>query len=206
MTPAPRPPDASGGPAVAGVRRLGVRGAMEFTPRVFRDERGLTVVPFHGERFLGAHGAPLFPPAQTLLSTSRRGVLRGVHFTATPPGCAKYVHCVRGAALDFVVDLRVGSPTFGVVDTVLLDAVDFRAVYLPAGLGHAFLALEDDTSVAYLLSAPYRAEHELAVSALDPRLGLALPGGIDPVLSGRDLGAPTLAEAAARGLLPGYAA
>ena len=75
--------------------------------------------------------------AQTNHSASRRGVVRGVHFALLPPGQAKYVYCPRGAALDVVVDIRVGSPTFGQHDVVRIDDRDFRAVYLAEGLGHA---------------------------------------------------------------------
>ncbi|WPR54410.1 dTDP-4-dehydrorhamnose 3,5-epimerase [Streptomyces sp. S399] len=187
-------------------RRLAVDGAIEFTPRVFPDERGLFVSPFQEAAFLEATGSPLFPVAQTNHSRSRRGVVRGVHFTATPPGTAKYVYCARGRALDIVVDIRIGSPTFGRWDAVLLDQRDFRSVYLPVGVGHAFVALEEDTVVSYLLSRAYVPEHELALSALDPALGLPIPDDTPPLLSDRDQAAPTLAEAGERGLLPDYAA
>lgn len=185
-------------------RRLAVEGAVEFRPRVFPDERGISVSPFQETAFASAVGLPEFHVGQTYLSSSRRGVVRGVHYTATPPGCAKYVHCPSGAALDVVVDLRVGSPTFGRWDAVRLDPREFRAVYLPVGVGHVFVALEDDTVISYLMSAEYVPANELAVSALDPKLGLPIPGGVEPVLSERDRVAPTLAEALAAGVLPDY--
>ncbi|MFI9154609.1 dTDP-4-dehydrorhamnose 3,5-epimerase family protein [Streptomyces sp. NPDC053367] len=185
-------------------RKLAVDGALEFTPRVFPDERGLFVSPYQEEAFAEAHGAPLFPVRQTNHSRSRRGVVRGVHYTRTPPGTAKYVYCARGSALDIVVDIRVGSPTYGQWDAVLMDQRDFRALYFPLGVGHAFVALEDDTVMAYMLSSTYVAENELALSVFDPALGLPLPEDTDPVVSDRDRAAPTLAEAAAAGLLPHY--
>ncbi|CQR60390.1 dTDP-4-dehydrorhamnose 3,5-epimerase family protein [Streptomyces leeuwenhoekii] len=186
-------------------RRLAVDGAFEFTPCVFPDERGLFVSPFQEAAFIEATGSPLFPVAQTNHSRSRRGVVRGVHFTATPPGTAKYVYCARGEALDIVVDIRVGSPTYGRWDAVLLDQRHFRSVYLPVGVGHAFVALRDDTVVSYMLSRAYVPEHELAISALDPALGLPVPADTEPIQSDRDRAAPTLAEAEAQGLLPDYA-
>lgn len=185
-------------------RKLAVEGAVAFTPRVFPDDRGLFVSPFQEAAFIAATGATLFSVAQTNHSQSRRGVVRGVHFTVTPPGTAKYVYCARGSAIDVTVDIRVGSPTFGRSEGVLLDQRDFRAVYLPVGVGHAFIALEDDTVMAYLLSSPYIAENELALSPLDPALALGIPDDIDPILSDRDRVAPTLAEARASGLLPHY--
>lgn len=185
-------------------RQLAVEGAYVFTPDVFYDDRGLFLSPYQETAFTEAVGRPLFPVAQASRSLSRRGVVRGVHFTATPPGMAKYAYCTRGSALDVVVDTRVGSPTFGSWDSVVLDRHECRAVYLPVGVGHLFVALEDDTDVSYLLSAEYAAERERAVSPLDPALALPLPKDIEPVLSARDLAAPTLAEAAAAGLLPRY--
>ncbi|MEU8411694.1 dTDP-4-dehydrorhamnose 3,5-epimerase family protein [Amycolatopsis japonica] len=186
-------------------RKLAVEGAIEFTPRVFPDDRGLFVSPFQEEAFAEAHGSPLFPVAQTNHSMSKRGVVRGIHYTVTPPGIAKYVYCARGRALDIVVDIRVGSPTFGKWDAVLMDQQDFRTMYFPVGVGHAFVALEDDTVMSYMLSAGYVAQNELALSALDPALGLPIGTEVEPILSDRDQVAITLAEAERQGLLPDYA-
>ncbi|WP_189932200.1 dTDP-4-dehydrorhamnose 3,5-epimerase family protein [Streptomyces sulfonofaciens] len=186
------------------VRRLAVDGAYAFSPQVFRDDRGLVVSHFQEDALVGAIGRPLFPVAHASHSTSRRGTVRGIHFTATPPGTAKYVYCPRGRTLDIVVDIRVGSPTFGRWDSEVLDPEGFRAVYLPIGVGHAAVALEDHTIMHYMWSGPYVAEQEMALAALDPALALPLPGGIEPVLSPRDSAAPTLAEAGARGILPRY--
>ncbi|MFH8987720.1 dTDP-4-dehydrorhamnose 3,5-epimerase family protein [Streptomyces sp. NPDC017940] len=185
-------------------RELGVRGAYAFTPTVFPDERGLFVAPYQQPAFTRALGGPLFPVAQTGHSRSRRGVVRGVHYTLTPPGMATYVHCAHGSALDFVVDLRIGSPTFGRWDSLTLDALTFGAVHLPVGVGHAFQALEDDTVMAYLLSGGYAADDEKAVSVTDPALALPLRDDLPRLLSPRDEVAPTLAAAERAGLLPEY--
>lgn len=185
-------------------RKLTVEGAVEFTPPIFHDDRGLATIPFQEPAFVQATGRPLFHVAQSIHSSSQQDVLRGVHLTRTPPGTAKYVYCAQGEALDIVVDLRIGSPTFGAVDTVLMDQRDFHAVYLPIGVGHAFVALCDDTVMSYLLSRCYVAKDELAISARDPRLGLPLPQGIEPILSERDRAAPTFAEAWAQGVLPEF--
>ncbi|WP_329224175.1 dTDP-4-dehydrorhamnose 3,5-epimerase [Streptomyces sp. NBC_01485] len=187
------------------VRELKVAGAFEFTPTVFPDERGVFVDAFQRRSFVGATGHP-FVVAQASQSRSRRGVVRGVHFTAAPPGMAKYVHCTGGRALDLVVDLRVGSPTFGQWDTVLLDQEHSRSTYLPVGVGHAFQALEDDTTMLYLMSGDYRPAVEHAVSPLDPELDLPLDLPGEAVLSPRDRDAPTLAEALRLGILPDYRA
>jgi len=183
---------------------LPIAGAWVFEPTVFPDQRGVFAAPFQGEVFREALGFDL-TLAQTNHSVSARGVIRGIHFAATPPGQAKYVYCPRGALLDVVVDVRVGSPTFGAFEAVELDGRSCRAVYLAEGLGHAFVALEDDTVMAYLCSTPYNPGAEHGISPLDPALGLPWPTDLKPVLSDKDVAAPTLARAAESRLLPDYA-
>ena len=135
---------------------------------------------------------------QANLSVSAAGVIRGVHFTPLPPGQAKYVTCPFGAVLDVVVDLRTGSPTYGEWESVLLDDVDRRAVYLSEGLGHAFMALADGSVVTYLCSAPYAPSREHGVTPVDPDLAIGWPRTgrdgrpVEPLLSAKDTAAPTL--------------
>jgi dTDP-4-dehydrorhamnose 3,5-epimerase len=144
---------------------------------------------------------------QTNISVSSKGTVRGIHFADVPPSQAKYITCLAGSLVDYVVDLRVGSPTFGLWDSVLLDTKDRRAVYLAEGLGHAFCALEDDTTAMYLVSAAYNPGREHGIHPLDPEVGLELPAGLQtPTLSDKDASAPTLTQARDQGLLPSYAA
>jgi epimerase EvaD len=187
----------------AGVRfrELAIPGVIEFTPQVFPDARGQFVAPFQDTAFVRATGHRL-RLAQANHSVSRRGVIRGVHFADVPPGQAKYVYCAHGALLDVAIDVRVGSPTFGRWVSVTLDARSYRAVYLAEGIGHAFLALADGTVMAYLCSTGYHPASERSVSALDEALRLPWPASLDVMLSERDRAAPTLAEAAAAGILP----
>lgn len=186
------------------IRELAVEGALEFTPSAYPDERGLFVAPFQGPALAQARGQGTFPVRQANQSRSRRGALRGIHYTRTPPGVAKYVSCAHGRALDIVVDLRVGSPTYGRWECVEMNQESFRSVYFPVGVGHAFIALEDDTVMSYMLNGSYVAENELAVSALDPRLALPIPDGLEMILSPRDRVAISLEDAARQGLLPEY--
>jgi epimerase EvaD len=185
------------------VRELAVSDAYEFSPRSFPDSRGLFVAPYQEEAFVSAVGFPLHV-AQTNHSVSKRGVIRGLHYADTPPGQAKYVYCPSGALLDVVVDLRVGSPTFGEVDSVRVDSADYRAVYLAEGIGHAFVALEDDTVMSYLCSTGYNPTGERGINPMDQALALPWPEDITPILSDKDAEAPTLAEARDAGLLPVY--
>lgn len=183
------------------VRELAVPGAFEFTPVQHGDDRGLFLEWFKVDELRGAAGHPL-QLAQANMSVSRAGSLRGIHFADVPPGQAKYVTCPAGAVIDIIVDLRMGSPTFGAVDTVRLDTIDRRAVYLSEGLGHGFLALEDGSTLTYLCSTGYSPGREHAINPLDPALNLDLPAGMEFVLSDKDQAAPTLALAIETGLLP----
>lgn len=184
---------------------LAIPGSWVFTPRQHGDHRGLFLEWFKSPEFAAAIGHEL-ELAQANCSVSHKGALRGIHFADTPPGQAKYITCVRGAVLDVVVDIRVGSPTFGAVDTVLLDDVDRRAVYLSEGLGHGFLALEDDSTVIYLCSTGYNpdAEHGINPLSLGIDWGLGRDGDKVPTLSDKDAAAPSLMEAIELGILPKY--
>jgi len=182
-------------------RELTIPGAWEFTPAQHPDDRGTFLNWYVADVVAEVVGHPL-TLAQTNHSISRRGVVRGVHYALVPPSQAKYVYCPRGAILDVIVDVRVGSPTFGQHDTVRLDTVDYRAAYVSEGLGHVAIALEDDSVICYLCSTGYNPQREKGITPLDPALGLDLPA--DAVLSEKDAAAPTLAEAAEQGLLPSY--
>jgi dTDP-4-dehydrorhamnose 3,5-epimerase len=140
--------------------------------------------------------------AQANHSVSARGVLRGVHFALVPPGQAKYVYCPAGRVLDVVVDIRVGSPTFGVHDSVVLDSETPRAVYLSEGLGHAFVSLADASSVTYLVSTGYSPGREFGIDPMDPELDLPWPADLEFEFSAKDRAAPSLAQAREQGLLP----
>lgn len=192
-------------------RELRVPGAWEITPALHGDPRGVFLEWFQGAPFAAAAGHPL-TLAQANMSVSAAGVLRGIHFADVPPGQAKYVTCVKGAVLDVVVDIRTGSPTYGTWDAVLLDDADRRAIYLSEGLGHAFLSLEDGSTVVYLCSTPYAPGREHGIHPLDPAVGIEWPttardgSPLTVQLSAKDEAAPLLADAAEQGLLPTWAA
>ena len=183
---------------------LKIEGAWSYTPRQFADDRGTFLEAFRGEEFADALGYRL-DVGQVNCSVSRRGVLRGIHYADVPPGQAKYVSCARGAILDVVVDIRVGSPTFGMWEAVRLDEANRRSLFIAEGLGHAFAALTDDATVLYLCSTGYAPGREHGVDPLDPALGIEWPldemGGA-PVLSGKDAEAPSLRAAMEAGQLP----
>jgi dTDP-4-dehydrorhamnose 3,5-epimerase len=191
----------SSGASDMGVRELDITGAWEITPQLHPDSRGLFFEWLSGRGFSAFAGHRL-DVAQANCSVSAAGVLRGLHFAQVPPSQAKYVTCLSGSVFDVVVDIRVGSPTFGRWDSVVLDDRDRRSVYISEGLAHGFLALEDNSTVMYLCSAEYNPQREHTICATDPALAIDWPSGHDLELSDRDAAAPTLDEVRAAGLLP----
>jgi len=187
------------------IRELSVPDAYEIIPVQHSDDRGTFLEWYRFDRLAEKVGHAL-ELRQGNTSISHRGVVRGIHYADIPPSQAKYVAALSGAVLDFVIDLRVGSPAYGTWDSVVLDDVDRRAVYLAEGLGHAFVALTEGATVSYLVSEVYNPTIERGIDPLDPEIGLALPTDIgDLVLSPKDTDAPTLAQAREQGLLPNWA-
>jgi len=185
------------------VEALDIADVWVCTPQIFGDDRGVFLEWFRSDA-LAAQTGRGFTVVQANHSVSRRGTLRGVHFADVQPGQAKFVYCPRGAVLDVIVDIRVGSTTFGRSASVVLDEKERRGVFISEGLGHAFCALTDDASVTYLVSSTYNPTAEHGVNPLDPELGLTWPDGVEPLLSPKDAAAPTLAAAQDSGLLPSY--
>lgn len=187
------------------IRELTIPDAYEITPTIIRDDRGAFLEWYRFDRLAEYVGHPL-DLRQANTSVSKRGVLRGIHYADVPRGQAKYVTVTHGSVIDFVVDIRVGSPSFGAWDSVLLDDVDRRAIYLAEGLGHAFLALSDEAIVSYLVSDTYNPAAERAINPRDPRVALELPiDGEDLIVSAKDSEAPSLEESRDAGALPSFA-
>jgi dTDP-4-dehydrorhamnose 3,5-epimerase len=188
------------------IRQLSIPDSYEITPIQRADDRGVFLEWYRFDLLGEAIGHPL-NLRQANVSVSRRGTVRGIHFADIPVGQAKYVTAVHGAVLDYVIDIRVGSPTFGQWDSVLLDDKDRRAIYLAEGLGHAFVALTDDAVVSYLVSDVYRPDREHGINPLDSDVALVFPDEAgELLLSPKDTDAPSLSEAVASGLLPTWEA
>jgi dTDP-4-dehydrorhamnose 3,5-epimerase len=170
------------------VTQLEIPDAWFFTPRQFSDDRGVFFEWFQDSTFLEAAGHS-FTLAQANCSISSKGTLRGIHYADDPPGQRKYVTCLTGSALDVLVDLRKESPTFGQWRSVMLDTVNRHVVSIPNGVGHAFMALEDNTTIVYLCDQRYNPTGEHEIYPLDPEIGIDWPEGIDPLLSQKDANA-----------------
>lgn len=153
------------------------------------DARGDFLKVFRRDRFAELGLDPTV--AELYWSTSRRGVVRGLHFQTPPHDHAKTVNVVRGAVHDVVVDLRTGSPMYGRPVAFTLSAAEPRALHVPAGCAHGFQALVDDTVVAYLVGSEHAPEHDTGVRW--DSVGADWPIAA-AVVSDRDAAFPTLAE------------
>jgi dTDP-4-dehydrorhamnose 3,5-epimerase len=185
---------------------LSIQGSWVFTPKKFDDERG----SFHEVFKLSSISETLgidFHVKQVNQSVSKAGVIRGIHWADFPPGQAKYVFCPKGSIWDIVVDIRVGSPTFGKWDADVISEKNGKAVLIQEGLGHVFLALEDNTVVNYLCNEPYNPTSEHEINPLDEKLGIPFAdkwSESEFLTSPKDSNAYSLAEAKEKGLLPKY--
>jgi len=175
------------------VKHLAIPGAWVFTPRQFQDDRGTFFEWFQDSTFLEAAGSS-FTIAQANCSISTKGTLRGIHFADVPPGQRKYVTCITGSAMDVLVDLRIGSPSFGNWVAVQLDTIDRKVVSIPNGVGHAFMALEDNTTIVYLCDQRYNPSGEREIYPLDSEINIEWPAGIVPILSPKDEAASRFTE------------
>ena len=185
---------------------LKIEGSWVFTPKKFPDERG----SFHEVFKLPLLAETLgygFEVKQVNQSVSKAGVIRGIHWADVPPGQAKYVFCSRGSIWDVVIDIRVGSPTFGQFDGEVISAENGKCVLIREGLGHVFLSLEDDTVVNYRCSEPFSPTTEHGINPLDTDLAIpfgSMISGANFEVSPKDEEAPSLQQAQAANLLPIY--
>jgi dTDP-4-dehydrorhamnose 3,5-epimerase len=134
-------------------------------------------------------------------SSSKKGVVRGIHFSISSVGQEKLVTCISGAIYDVVVDLRQTSPTFGEWHPIRIETDSNKSILIPTGFGHAFQSLEEETKVSYLLSSEYDPDLEFGISPTDKELNITweIPVG---VMSLKDESAPTLREALEKKILP----
>ena len=183
-----------------------IEGSWVFEPKKFDDERGSFHEVFKLSQISEALGRS-FEVKQANHSISKAGVIRGIHWADVPPGQAKYVSCFRGKIWDVVIDIRVGSPTFGQWDAAEISAENRKSVLIEEGLGHVFLSLEDNSVVSYLCSEPFNPGAEHGINPLDEDLAIPFASKWDKttfVISPKDLEAPSFAEALSRALLPKF--
>ena len=181
---------------------LSIDGSWKIDFQRFDDNRGYFYESFKEEDFK-THIGRNFKIKQTNTSSSSKGSVRGIHFAMVPPSQAKLVQCQRGSIRDYVIDIRVGSPTFGKFEVVELGENSASAVFIEEGLAHAFVALENHTVVTYYVSEKYNPEREKGINPFDKTLNVKWPD-LELIISEKDKQAISLDESKALGLLPYY--
>ena len=187
-------------------------GPLLLTPRAFGDERGFFYESWNGPLFSQAlieAGADAAAVAQLRFvqdnhSRSSRGVLRGLHYQLPPHPQGKLVRCVVGEIFDVVVDLRLGSPSFGQWVGATLGAANRQQLWVPPGFAHGFLTLSEHAEVLYKTTDLWSRACERAIRWDDPQLAIAWPsleGGMAaPLLSPKDGEAPPMIDVARHNL------
>jgi dTDP-4-dehydrorhamnose 3,5-epimerase len=181
---------------------LGIEGVWLAESPVWSDDRGFFREWFKSEDIKNETGRD-FGIEQANISLSSRGTLRGIHYSIAPRGQAKWITCVSGSIQDVIVDIRPYSKTFGQWIDIELKGDSGKAVLISEGLGHGFLALEDNTAVAYLVSTPFSPTDELEINPFDEKIGINWGMDLSELkISGKDKIAPSLAARLAEGKLP----
>lgn len=168
-----------------------LQGSFLVIPEPICDERGYFARCFCKEEY--ARAGIEFDCAQCNLSHNQRaGTLRGMHYQQAPYLEKKIVTCISGSVFDVIVDLRKDSPTYLLWEGFLLSAENHHAVFVPEGLAHGFLALEDDTCLYYQMSEFYRKGFDRGVRYNDPAIGIEWPTVDQLIISERDRQLPLL--------------
>jgi dTDP-4-dehydrorhamnose 3,5-epimerase len=181
---------------------LKISGSWKIEFQKFDDNRGFFYESFKEEDFKNQIGRNL-NIKQTNTSSSSKGSVRGIHYALVPPSQAKLVQCQRGSIKDYVIDIRVGSPTFGQFEEIEINEKSPSAVFIEEGLAHAFVALENQTVVTYFVTEKYNPEREKGINPFDKTLNVKWPD-IELILSEKDKQAISLEEAKNQGLLPTF--
>lgn len=166
-----------------------ISGCFEIVPKIFTDNRGSFVKTFHRDLF-EQQGLDT-DWREEYYSTSYKGVLRGLHFQLPPHDHAKLVYCTSGEVLDVVLDLRIGSPSYGTRAMFQLNATDTHMVYIPKGCAHGFYTVSEQATMMYKVSTLYAPAHDAGL--LWNSVGIPWPD-TNPIMSDRDKTFPTFAD------------
>lgn len=172
------------------IYKTNLPGVLIVEPKVFGDQRGFFMEIWSKKRYDAAGLHETF--VQDNLSFSRKGVLRGLHFQK-PNTQGKLVYVLQGEVFDVAVDIRLGSPTFGQLTSVVLSADNKRQFYIQPGFAHGFCVTSDTALFAYKCSDVYNPQAEASVLWNDPDLGIPWPIS-DPELSAKDIQGIRLAD------------
>ena len=172
------------------LQKLELDGAWKADLVTHTDDRGDFCEWFKQSEFLKTTGHS-FVLSQANFSKSKKNVLRGIHFSISEIGQAKWVTCAHGSVWDVLIDLRPDSPTFKQWVGINLTSENGTCVFIPEGFGHGFISLEENSTVVYLLTSEYSPDKEFGLNPFDPELGITWPTE-DVILSDKDRGAPNL--------------
>jgi len=184
------------------ITELDISGSWLIQFKKFEDNRGFFYESFRFD-LLSKELMRKFDIKQTNTSNSSKGSLRGIHYALVPPSQAKYIQCQKGSIQDFIIDIRIGSPTFGQFQMVELNEKSANAIFIEEGLANAFVAMEDETVVTYYVNQTYNPEKEKGINPFDKELNISWPN-LDLKLSPKDQNEITLQEASKLNLLPNF--
>lgn len=153
------------------IETFNIEGLVLFTPKVFKDDRGLFFESFNQKRFDEAVGKSV-TFVQDNISVSKKNVVRGLHFQNPPFAQGKLVRVVKGSVIDVAVDIRKKSPTYGKYIAVELSDNNHKMLWIPEGFAHGFVALEEDTIFTYKCTNYYHPQSEDAILWNDRQLNI----------------------------------
>lgn len=172
--------------------KLELAGPLHVVPRRVEDGRGYFAETYREDLFCAQTGPVRFVQENQSLSVEA-GTIRGLHFQLDPFAQSKLVRCVSGSLYDVVVDIRLGSPTFGKFAAITISSAAGNQLWIPAGFAHGFCSLEPDTIISYKVTAYYSPTHDRGLAWDDPDLAIAWPDIANPeTLSGKDRLQPQL--------------
>lgn len=186
------------------IQELGIDGCFVIEHDVFPDQRGLFREWFKASAIqkLGID----FKIAQANFSVSAAGVIRGLHYSLSPEGQSKLVTCVQGGITDYMVDIRIGSPTYLEKIRIKLDSNSGHSVLIASGVAHGFSVPEVTSATCYLTSSEFSAKYEKSINPLDEDLDVdwALPNEVKSIISKSDSESASFKNSLMSGALPKY--
>lgn len=167
------------------IQTTNILGCYEISPNIFNDLRGSLIKTFHHPTFKKAGLDTIFK--EQIYTISEKNVIRGMHFQNPPYDHTKLIYCVDGEVYDFIVDMRVGSPTYSKIFSTILNSTKANMVYIPSGCAHGYCTLTNKSKVIYNVTTIYNPDFDSGVKW--DSLGIKWPIS-DPILSEKDLKLP----------------
>lgn len=170
---------------------LNISGVVEIIPDVKGDERGGFFRSYCQQEMDKINMKPIVQMNHSF--NVQKGTLRGLHYQKPPHQEQKLIRCVHGAVWDVFVDLRKNSPTFLQWDKVILSAEKMNSIFIPEGMAHGFITLENNSELIYAHTAFYQPQFEAGLSFDDEMLNITWPTK-PTIISDRDRNHPHLSD------------